>query len=85
MCKMLYIIENGCKWKTPPKKYGNWRIVYMKFSRWSKNSAIVKTTVFLLTNKKFCFKINNVGKKKCYRKETSFFLLMNIFVNKKRE
>ena len=39
---MLYIIENGCKWRALPKKYGNWQTVHMKFSRWSKNGMITK-------------------------------------------
>ena len=42
LCALLYIIENGCKWRALPKKYGNWHSVYMKFSRWSQNGAIRK-------------------------------------------
>ncbi len=42
MCAMLYIIENGCKWRALPKKYGNWHTIYMRFSRWSKNGTISK-------------------------------------------
>ena len=42
MCAMLYIVENGCKWRALPKKYGNWHTIYMKFSRWSKNGTISK-------------------------------------------
>ena len=42
ICAMLYIVENGCKWKALPKKYGNWHTIYMKFSRWSKNGTISK-------------------------------------------
>ena len=42
MCAMLYIIENGCKWRALPKKYGNWHTIYMRFSRWSKNGTIAK-------------------------------------------
>ena len=41
MCAMLYIVENGCKWRALPKKYGNWHTIYMKFSRWS-NGTISK-------------------------------------------
>ena len=37
---LLYIIENGCKWRALPKKYGNWHTIYVKFSRWSKNGTI---------------------------------------------
>ena len=42
MCAMLYTIENGCKWRVLPKKYGNWHTIYMRFSRWSKNGTIAK-------------------------------------------
>ena len=42
MCAMLYIVENSCKWRALPKKYGNWHAIYMKFSRWSKNGTISK-------------------------------------------
>ena len=42
LCALLYIIENGCKWRALPKEYGNWHSVYMKFSRWSKNGTIQK-------------------------------------------
>ena len=41
-CALLYIIENGCKWRALPEKYGNWHSVYMKFSRWLKNGTIQK-------------------------------------------
>ena len=42
MCAILYIIENGCKWRALPKKYGNWHTIYMRFSRWLKNGTIAK-------------------------------------------
>ena len=35
LCALLYMIENGCKWRALPKKYGKWR-----FNRWSKNGTI---------------------------------------------
>ena len=40
MNALLYIIENGCKWRALPKKYGNWHTIYVKFNRWSKNGTI---------------------------------------------
>ena len=48
MCAMLYIIENGCKWRALPKKYGKWHTVYMKFNRWPKNGTIAKAIAFFL-------------------------------------
>jgi Transposase and inactivated derivatives len=37
---LLYIIENGCKWRALPKKFGNWHTIYMRFNRWTKNGTI---------------------------------------------
>ena len=53
MCTMLYIIENGCKWRALPKKYGNWHTIYMKLSRWLKNSTSAKAITFFLQNLDF--------------------------------
>jgi len=40
ICAMLYIIENGCKWRALPEKYGKWHTIYVKFNRWSKNGTL---------------------------------------------
>ncbi len=42
LCALLYMIENGCKWRALPKKYGKWHTIYMRFNRWSKNGTIQK-------------------------------------------
>ena len=49
MCTMLYIVEDGCKWKVLPKTYGKWHIVYVKFNRWSQNGTIAKAIVYLFS------------------------------------
>lgn len=28
---LLYMVENGCKWRALPKKFGNWHTIYMRF------------------------------------------------------
>ena len=28
---LLYICENGCKWRRLPKEYGNWHAIYKRF------------------------------------------------------
>ena len=40
LCAVLYIIENGCKWRALPKDYGNWHTIYVKLNRWSKNGTL---------------------------------------------
>lgn len=37
---LLYILENGCKWRRLPKEYGYWHAIYMRFSRWVKSGVI---------------------------------------------
>ena len=53
MCAMLYIIENGCKWRVLPKKYEKWHTVYVKFNRWSKNGTIAKILAAMKKQKLF--------------------------------
>ncbi|MBQ9491934.1 MAG: transposase [Firmicutes bacterium] len=45
---MLYIIENSCKWRALPKKYGNWHTIYIRFIIWTKNGTIAKRYYFFL-------------------------------------
>ena len=37
---ILYIAENGCKWRALPKEYGNWHTIYVRMNRWSKNGVL---------------------------------------------
>ena len=37
---LLYVLENGCKWRALPKEYGNWYKIYVRMNRWSKNGVL---------------------------------------------
>lgn len=37
---ILYVAENGCKWRALPKEYGPWHTIYMRMNRWSKNGVL---------------------------------------------
>ena len=37
---LLYICENGCKWRKLPKEYGKWHPIYKRFNRWVKAGII---------------------------------------------
>ena len=37
---ILHILEQGCKWRALPERFGNWHTVYMRFSRWSHNGVL---------------------------------------------
>ncbi len=57
---LLYMVENGCKWRASPKKYGNWHTIYMKFNRWAKNAPFsgflknFKVKILSMFRAKFC-------------------------------
>src|ERR1700733_9895118 len=37
---VLYVAEQGCKWRGLPKRFGRWHTVYMRMSRWSKSGVL---------------------------------------------
>jgi transposase len=37
---ILYIVENGGKWRALPEAYGNWHSIYVRMNRWSKNGVL---------------------------------------------
>lgn len=39
---LLYICENGCKWRRLPKEYGDWHAIYKRFNRWVEAGIIDK-------------------------------------------
>lgn len=36
---ILYVTENGCKWRALPRSYGRWHTTCVRMSRWSKNGV----------------------------------------------
>ena len=44
---VLYIIENGCKWRALPKEFGNWHTIYTRLNRWCKNGTLDKIFITL--------------------------------------
>jgi transposase len=37
---ILYVAENGCKWRALPRHYGNWHTIYTRMMRWSNNGVL---------------------------------------------
>ena len=37
---VLYIAEQGCKWRALPKKFGNWHTIYTRMNRWAKQGVL---------------------------------------------
>lgn len=52
---ILYVAEQGCKWRALPERFGNWHTVYTRMNRWSKNGTLDK--VFGALQKKGIIKV----------------------------
>lgn len=52
---LLYLIENGGKWRKLPKEYGKWNTIYKRANRWAKNGTL--TAVFIALQKAEIIKI----------------------------
>ena len=37
---ILYVAEQGCKWRGLPKRFGNWHTIYTRMNRWSKAGVL---------------------------------------------
>ena len=37
---ILYVAEQGCKWRGLPKRSRNWHTIYARMNRWSKNGVL---------------------------------------------
>jgi transposase len=37
---ILYVTEQGCKWRGLPKRFGRWHTIYMRMNRWAKNGVM---------------------------------------------
>ena len=46
---ILYVTENGCKWRALPETYGNWHTIYVRMNRWSKNGVLARVFAALQT------------------------------------
>lgn len=37
---ILYVAENGCKWRKLPKEFGPWHTIYTRMNRWAKKGVL---------------------------------------------
>ena len=37
---ILYVAEQGCKWRGLPKSFGNWHTIYTRMNRWAKHGVL---------------------------------------------
>ena len=46
---LLFVLENGCKWRALPARFGRWHTVYLRLNRWSKNGVLARVFARLQT------------------------------------
>jgi transposase len=37
---ILYVAEQGCKWRGLPKRFGRWHTIYTRMNRWSRSGVL---------------------------------------------
>jgi len=37
---ILFVAEQGCKWRGLPRRFGNWHTIYTRMNRWSKAGVL---------------------------------------------
>ena len=52
---IIYVCENGCKWRALPETFGPWHAIYVRINRWAKNGVLERVFYALqeeqITNK----------------------------------
>ena len=43
----LYVVENGYKWRSLPKEYGDWHVIYVRINRWVKKDVLERVLLRL--------------------------------------
>ena len=44
---VLYVAENGCKWRALPREFGNWHTIYTRLKRWAERGVLERLFIGL--------------------------------------
>ena len=63
---VLYVMENGCKWRALPERFGKWYTLYARFRRWSQSGVLERLFAALWEQQAVddgteCFGLDNTG------------------------
>ena len=58
---VLYIAENGCKWRILPEKFGNWHTIYTRLKRWAERGVLERLFIGLQKEKLIKISITCLG------------------------
>ena len=57
---LLYMVENGCKWRRLPSQFGNWHTIYTRMNRWSKAGVLDRVFARLQAEQILAIRIEQV-------------------------
>ena len=58
---ILYVAENGCKWRALPKHFGRWNTIYVRMNRWAKSGVLARVFETLQRQQIISIKIEAVS------------------------
>ena len=58
---VLYVAEQGCKWRGLPKKFGNWHTIYTRANRWAKQGVLDRVFCALQENDIINIQVDHVS------------------------
>jgi transposase len=58
---VLYVAENGCKWRALPREFGNWHTIYTRLKRWAERSVLERLFVALQKEKLIKISVTCLG------------------------
>src|SRR5450432_3635793 len=60
---ILYVVEQGCKWRGLPKRFGRWYTIYMRMNRWAKNGVFAQLQLEQIVRKIEAFSLDSTSVK----------------------
>jgi transposase len=57
---LLYVLENGCKWRALPTYFGPWHTIYTRMNRWSKGGVLDRVFARLQAEQILAIRIEHV-------------------------
>ncbi len=58
---ILYVAENGCKWRAIPKRFGRWHTIYTRMNRWAKAGVLDRVFTALQEEEIIRVRVEAVG------------------------
>jgi transposase len=58
---ILYVAENGCKWRALPERFGRWHTVYTRMNRWAKAGVLDRVFTALQEEEIIRIRVEHLG------------------------